>query len=442
MHCGFIQFALGSFLDLHFFSHTTAQLCFGFLLDFFLLIVMTKSDRKLRDNTRKDYTKMHSGVNGEMHDQEPGFSAHAAGKNNNNNNDGGCGEIIENEFFLSAEEVYSDVDSVEAESSDAEVSEARKELDLLRIKQKRLAKKSKLEKIEKEKEEVRRSLEKIGRGRKKNSSNVNIKSLRKMADVTEKVDKLMDKKLKLNRTRSSSGSSSESASDSGGSSESESEEEIRPKARKEKDEKGRRRSHRSGKSKSVCSRVKYPQEWPNSHLNLHFVNRKKDYEELTMSEFCAGYSTILEFSRGIERKHRTEHFTELMYLSSKFTWRTVLNYHGACLTEIERGQLKWGDSFLALKSTILAGSSLISQNGSGVNGRTQAGSGFVHGGNKSESVIFCKNFQRGTCSQTRDHYGHFYGQSRLLKHICATCWQKDEKLLSHPETADECPHKQ
>ena len=161
-----------------------------------------------------------------------------------------------------------------------------------------------------------------------------------------------------------------------------------------------------------------------------------------MSEFCAGYSTILEFSKGVERKHRMQHFTELMYLSSKFTWQTVLNYHGACLTEIERGQLEWGDSFLALKSTILAGGSLISQSNSGSNGRAQGGSGIGHGVNKSESVIFCKNYQRGTCQQTRDHYGHFYGESRLLKHICATCWQKDKKFLSHPEKTDECPYKQ
>ena len=147
-----------------------------------------------------------------------------------------------------------------------------------------------MEKIEKEKEELQRSIEKIGRGRKKKSDHVNIKSLRKMADVTEKVDKLMDKKLKFNRGRSSSGSSSKSRSDSSSSSESECED-VKSKARKEKDGKERRRSHRSGKSKSVSSRVKYPQEWPNSHLNLHFVSRKKDYEELTMSEFCAGYST-------------------------------------------------------------------------------------------------------------------------------------------------------
>ena len=404
---------------------------------------MSKSDRKLRDNTRKDYTKMVSSVHGDD-EQEPGFSAHAASKNNNKNHnkDGDCGEIIDNEFFLSAEEDYSEVDSREVETSDDEISEARKELVKLKLKQKRESKRKTLEKIEKEKEEVRKSLERSARKGRKKSSDVNIKSLRKMSDVTEKVDKLMDRKLKLKCEKTSSDSSSHSSSSDSASSDSEPEE--RRKSRKEKEEKGRRGSLKSGKRKTVSSRVKYPQEWPNSHLNLHFVSRKKDYEELSMSEFCAGYSTILEFSKGIERKHRIAHLTELMYLSSKFTWKTVLNYHGACLTEIERGQLEWGDSFLALKSTILAGGTLLSQSGGSLNNRSQSATGAAgYGGqNKPESTLFCKNYQRGTCQQTRDHYGLFYGESRLLKHICATCWQKEGKLSRHPETADECPHKQ
>ena len=104
--------------------------------------------------------------------------------------------------------------------------------------------------------------------------------------------------------------------------------------------------------------------------------------------------------------------------------------------EIERGHLNWGDSFLILQSTTLAGSTLNAHNGSPGN-RT----GGSHGPPKGEGIIFCKNFQRGTCQQSRDHFGLFYGENRLLKHICAKCWLKDRKCESHPETSDDCPHK-
>ena len=34
-----------------------------------------------------------------------------------------------------------------------------------------------------------------------------------------------------------------------------------------------------------------------------------------------------------------------MYHATTKPWRHVLNYHAACLLEIERGNLKWGDNF-------------------------------------------------------------------------------------------------
>ena len=108
--------------------------------------------------------------------------------------------------------------------------------------------------------------------------------------------------------------------------------------------------------------------------------------------------------------------------------------------EIERGHLSWGDSFLVLQSTTLAGSSLNSTFNGGHSSRGSSSS-FTAGTGKVEGTIFCKNYQRGACPQSRDHYGLFYGENRLLKHICATCWQKEKKVVNHPETADECPFK-
>ena len=368
---------------------------------------------------------MVASVNSALEDSDdgPGLSGI-----NNNKHGGDDGEIIHSEFILSDEDDgASDPDSDGVETSDEEVKIAREDLLRLKRKQKELAKKSQLEKIARERSNVRKSLDKLeGRGN-KDKKNVTIRSLRKMDDVVEEVDKLMDKNLKFKCVESS-------VSDASSASDSEAE------GRKAPSEKRPKTSHRSGKSKSITSYVKFPQEWPHSHLSLHFVNRKKSYEELNISEFCAGYTTILEITKGTEKAHRISHLKELMYLSTKFTWKSILNYHGACLMEIERGHLSWGDSFLILQSTTLAGSSLSSNYNGGYNSRA-GGFSSTAGAGKVEGTIFCKNYQRGTCPQTRDHYGLFYGENRLLKHICATCWQKERKSVNHPETADECPFK-
>ena len=60
-----------------------------------------------------------------------------------------------------------------------------------------------------------------------------------------------------------------------------------------------------------------------------------------------------------------------MYQATIKPWRCVLNYHAACLLEIERGNLKWGDNFQLQglqNTTLYAGQSLGNSNSSRNNG--------------------------------------------------------------------------
>ena len=85
-------------------------------------------------------------------------------------------------------------------------------------------------------------------------------------------------------------------------------------------------------------------------------------------------------------------------------------------------------SIIVLQNTTLAGGFLSN---SARNSSKDEGSGNV----------FCPGYNRGTCQQSRDHYGMFRGENRLLKHICAKCWLKTRKIAAHPETSDSCPVK-
>ena len=410
------------------------------------------SDRKLRSGTRKDYNKMIESVDvalqssadedKENSDVDPYACAAASVKNVNKQHGEDGGEILNYEVNIGNS--YDTDNEFESSESDEELRDAELKLEAMRKEQKILFKQSKRARIAQETAEIQKSLLKLQKNAvgKSVKKRVTAKSLRSMDDVVEQVDLLMDKNMRIKTVeRSSSDSETDcvsrrSISSSGRKTSSKKSSSEHSKAKERLVEK------KSGKSKnSLTSDYKFPQKWPHSFLNPHFVHSKeKNYEDLTISEFCAGYLTIIENESEEKREHRIAHLKELMYLSTRFTWKCVLDYHGACLLEIERGHLKWGDSFQLLQSTTLAGGFLVPNNRRGSGGGSQSpttgNNSFRH-----EGTVFCKGYQKGTCQQTRDHYGQFYGESRLLKHICAKCWLKTRSQVAHPETSDDCPLK-
>ena len=413
------------------------------------------SERKLRSGTRKDYTKMVDSVDAALEESSDGNKSDdqyacvdTAGRDRHleiqnkqkqqHEHGDGDGDSSD-EHSNHNDNVDLDLQSSSSES-DEDLRDAEVRLEILKQEQKLLYKQSKRARIAKETEAVEKSLSKLKREGKhaasKKSKSVTVKSLRSMDDIVEQVDRLMDSNMKIKSIDSSEGES-DCVSSSGRLGRNSSHQ-----SRARNAVKGNQQEKKSGKSKNcLTSDYKFPQMWPHSFLNPHFVHSKeKNYEDLSISEFCAGYMTILENESEEKRIYRIAHLKELMYLSTRFNWKCVLDYHGACLLEIERGHLKWGDSFQLLQSTTLAGGFLTTNNHRGGSGGNQSQGG--HQGNRSnEGIIFCKGYQRGTCQQPRDHQGQFYGESRLLKHICAKCWLKSKTQAAHPETSADCPLK-
>ena len=190
--------------------------------------------------------------------------------------------------------------------------------------------------------------------------------------------------------------------------------------------------------------VKQQEDWPHTFLAVHFVTKEKESEDLNLAEFCAGYAAILENCSGKKLIHRLSHFKELMYLSTKYQWRFVLNYHAAVLLEIERGHSSWGDNFHMLQNTTLAGGLLTSQQFRGGNGVSSPGNykrqSNTNGGTSSEGILFCHDYQNGSCSHVGDHQGEYKGEkNRHLKHICAKCWLVNHKMAAHSKKSEVCP---
>ena len=411
------------------------------------------SQRMLRSGTRRDYKKMDEGQGDEiLHDEMEKDTE------------------VESDIVASEKELVIG-ENTETSSDEEEMIELERRFREANVQKEKLERKEKLKRLKKELKAVEGRVK-----RRKKTPNeepkgqVTINSVRSMKDVEKKVNKLMEKNLgcfgkgKGKGEKKSKGksrmkryelSSSESESSSCQNSDSDSDSSCSSTCssssscsdqwysyrdhRKKKDRKnsksksrksGKNINRRSGKNRKISSNVKYPQQWPQSQLSLHFVNKDKKYDDLTIEEFCAGYATILENTRSkSESKYRITHLKDLMYLATKYRWDCVLNFHAACLLEIERGHIGWGDSFQSLQITTLAG-------------------GFIQTGQQRSSkghdgpVVFCKNFQRGLCPEDSDHPGELNGSQRLLRHICAKCWLLHRKKASHAENDEECPSKE
>ena len=417
--------------------------------------MMVKSKRSLRKQVRKDYQKINSGVDEELDNEGASSSAEIIINVGDQNK---VGHEVNKQIEDGASEVvHSERDS--DVKSDDEIENAEKKLKELKREKRKLLEKRKLEHIDRETKEIQKELEKL-KGNSKNlrraDKTVTVKSLRGMSDVVNEVDQLMDKKFSLKSSVSSASddslysddSSSESGTDSDkGRSKLSSGSDTDDNKKRKKDRSRKKKKggyHKSGKNRKLTSYVKYPQRWANTQLALHFAcAREKKLEELSIAEFCAGFITILETSSNKKREHRMAHLKELMYLATRYQWRNVLSYHAACLTEIERGHLSWGDNFQMLQSTTLAGGVLHSSHNSSrgnfaAGARSGAGSG---GGAKEQGTVWCRFYQRGTCSYSTDHMGNLDGERRFMKHICAKCWNDHKKVELHPETSDECPSK-
>ena len=419
------------------------------------LVIMTK--RNLRKRTKKvDYQKLNAGVDEELISGEvvPKINSEKPdaeeSKQTSSDHNGGnfseCGSELE---VLPGDNL--------SNCAERRLQELKKERN-------RLLEKRKAERIAQETREIEEELKKLKGKKEKHGGKekITLKSLRGMDDVVDEVDRLMDKKfsLKSKLPSDSDEAVASSSSSASSSSDADSDEDYRKKKKSSSEEdsdcgkgkktksKRRTKNRRSGKNESRSSYVKHPQRWANTQLALHFAcTREKKLEELSIPEFCAGFLTILETSSKNKLKDRMSHLKELMYLATKYQWRNVISYHAACLTEIERGHMAWGDNFQLLQSTTLAGGFLQQTSGAGWGGNggfgSRSGSQQSSGAsNKEQGTFFCRFYQRGTCHQSSDHWGFFNNERRFMKHICGNCWLKQNKVELHPETSDDCPLKQ
>ena len=187
---------------------------------------------------------------------------------------------------------------------------------------------------------------------------------------------------------------------------------------------------KSGKLATITSRVRVAEKWPHSFLGRQFIGVNKQYEELSLAEFCAGYTGILreEVSASV-LAFRMEHLEHLMYFATIYSWSCVLRFHAAVLVEIEKGVRKWGDDTRHLEAMTL------------VHQRQEPKKKEVKSRSASAKPLFCALYQGGSCPHPGDHEGTINGRSCFLRHICAKCLQSFGTTVSHGDKSASFPLK-
>ena len=196
---------------------------------------------------------------------------------------------------------------------------------------------------------------------------------------------------------------------------------------------------RSGISKKNTDMVKTTEIYPQSCLRLNYVTKKVTYNELDMPLFVAGYiepikKSLLKVKSKVGSKvmkkeiAKLEHLISLMYLSKSHDWESVRELHASVLHEIELGNKKWGDSFIDVEVRSLPIAKQF-KNPSSVTSNKQY-----------FTDTFCRKFNRGECLKNSPHSLTLKsGETIWVKHICASCLQKNKEVRNHPEISDECP---
>ena len=153
--------------------------------------------------------------------------------------------------------------------------------------------------------------------------------------------------------------------------------------------------------------------WPREAI-LGGVNRQRvTYDQLSLTQwvqiFC---KNILEEKSSQRRDIMVSYLGDLMKDATDFTWQGAKAAHAVLMCEMERGSLQWEDMDRIDRIRRAHAQKHAPGNG-----------GWAKPSDVGRKPWFCKNFQSGNCSHTRNH--DFNG--KLQKHISGNNWVMQKK---------------
>ena len=183
----------------------------------------------------------------------------------------------------------------------------------------------------------------------------------------------------------------------------------------------RRRGKKSGQARTNEDFVVREVEWPHFHVFKGSDRKATRFEDMNLADFVYGFLTMLESPRSrFSTPVMLEILKGVVSDAMDFPWQNVRNCYRIISSQVEMGLIDWVDreQIYRLRQRYAHRSTAPPVNVAA--GRTV--------GDKKP----CFAFQKGECSQARDH-GMFY-------HYCAYCAKVTGYMYSHSEA--NCMRKQ
>jgi hypothetical protein len=238
-------------------------------------------------------------------------------------------------------------------------------------------------------------------------------------------------KQKLAQHSSSESTGSESNSDSF--------EEMTPTKKRQKKGKKSKRMKSGIHEKSVSSNISRKLKWAPALLE---AGNDTDFDDLTFQQYVFGEAGIMG-RRGISREElltRLYLMKRLAKNESKLGFKKSKEMYRQTILSIEKKELDWADfseidriendmKFMHMKLD----SDKSPKEKSTANTKKES--------SKNDDLIWCNDYNKGSCQHSVDHTGYFRNKQVKKVHICRVCWTMDKEKKKHTESDAVCPHK-
>ena len=183
--------------------------------------------------------------------------------------------------------------------------------------------------------------------------------------------------------------------------------------------------HKSKRGGEIEVSVKKKVSWPHEPILGGSQRQRVSYDQLSLTQWVQGFcKNILEEKSNTRREAMVAYMSDLMEDTTDFSWQGAKAAHAVMLCEMERGVLSWENSDRINRIRRAHAQKHIAGNKSS----------WHKSNNVSRKPWFCKSYQSGNCTHSRDHESN----GKMHKHICAYCLSMG-KQLGHPEK--ECNQK-
>ena len=159
--------------------------------------------------------------------------------------------------------------------------------------------------------------------------------------------------------------------------------------------------------------------WPHEHI-LGGLNRQRvTYDQLTLTQFIQGFvKNIIDESDRKCKDKMLHYLGDLMEDATDFSWSSAKSAHAVLLCEMERGSVDWFDTTRIDRI----------RRAHAQRHNPPSKQNWQKSNDQTKKPWFCKAFQSGLCSYSKDHEQN----GKTHRHVCAHCLAQG-RILTHSE---------